>query len=57
MWYLWLVIGLGAIIIFIKRYDGSRRDSGFDGGWIGDLLSGFDGDGDGDSGGGDGGGD
>ena len=55
MWYLWLIVGLGAIIIFIKRYDGSRNrsDSGFDFDWISDSDS----DGGGDSGGGDGGGD
>jgi hypothetical protein len=52
MWYLSLVVGLGAIIIFIKRYDGSRRDSGFDFDWIGDLTSDSDSDGGGDSGGG-----
>jgi hypothetical protein len=54
MWYLWLVVGLGAIIIFIKRFDGSRRDSGFDFDWIDDLTNDSD---SGDSGGGDGGGD
>jgi hypothetical protein len=47
MWYLWLIVGLVAAVIFIKRYDGSRRESRFDSDWIGDWLSDFDGDSDG----------
>ncbi len=46
MWYLWLAVGLCALIMFIKRYDGSRRSAESDSSWIGDVLSGFDSDGD-----------